>query len=222
VVTFQPDRTFRLNGDGHHLDAPSAGAHRRRLVSCAFAKANVIHTGDVFAAYRYPFIDPESGRASVKGVLRAVDQMLPLMDDNTKVIPGHGGLVVQEGRARLPQDGLDGDLQDRADGEVGQDLAAGDRRETSGASSTRNGASSGSPRPSSRSSTTGSSRARNRKPAGGQAAAGEVACPPRARKKRTGSTSRVASLPSADFSTEHQLLFLSGNPGRDHHFAGRA
>ena len=28
----------------------------------------------------------------MKGVLRAVDQMLVVIDDNTKVIPGHGGL----------------------------------------------------------------------------------------------------------------------------------
>jgi hypothetical protein len=28
----------------------------------------------------------------VKGILRAVDQILPMIDDNTKLIPGHGGL----------------------------------------------------------------------------------------------------------------------------------
>ena len=56
-----------------------------------FRKANVVHSGDVFAAYRYPFIDPESG-GSVKGVIRATDILLRLLDDNTKVIPGHGGL----------------------------------------------------------------------------------------------------------------------------------
>ena len=56
-----------------------------------FAKANVIHTGDVFAAYRYPFIDVESG-GSVKGILAAIDRLLPVIDDNTKLIPGHGGL----------------------------------------------------------------------------------------------------------------------------------
>jgi len=33
----------------------------------------------------------ESG-GSVKGILRALDRLLPMLDDNTKVIPGHGGL----------------------------------------------------------------------------------------------------------------------------------
>jgi len=90
---------------------PSASASRRPSISTAtnvttihlppahtdgdsfvrFTKANVIHSGDVFAAYRYPFIDVESG-GSVKGILRAVDQMLPMLDDATKVIPGHGGV----------------------------------------------------------------------------------------------------------------------------------
>ena len=90
VITFNQTATFRMNGDdvtSTHLPP----AHTDGDSFVRFAKANVIHTGDVFAAYRYPFIDVESG-GSVKGVLRAVDQMLPMIDDNTKVIPGHGGV----------------------------------------------------------------------------------------------------------------------------------
>ena len=90
VITFNQTATFRMNGDdvtSTHLPP----AHTDGDSFVRFAKANVIHTGDVFAAYRYPFIDVESG-GSVKGVLRAVDQMLPMLDDNTKVIPGHGGV----------------------------------------------------------------------------------------------------------------------------------
>ena len=90
VITFNQTATFRMNGDdvtSTHLPP----AHTDGDSFVRFAKANVIHTGDVFAAYRYPFIDVESG-GSVKGVLRAIDQMLPMIDDNTKVIPGHGGV----------------------------------------------------------------------------------------------------------------------------------
>ncbi len=90
VITFSQTTTFRMNGDdvtSTHLPP----AHTDGDSFVRFTKANVIHTGDVFAAYRYPFIDPESG-GSVKGVLRAIDLLLPLMDDNTKVIPGHGGV----------------------------------------------------------------------------------------------------------------------------------
>ena len=90
VVSFSQSATFHLNGDdvvSTHLPP----AHTDGDSFVRFTKANVIHTADVFAAYRYPFIDPESG-GSVKGVLRAIDVMLPMIDDNTKVIPGHGPL----------------------------------------------------------------------------------------------------------------------------------
>ena len=90
VVSFSQSATFHLNGDdvvSTHLPP----AHTVGDSFVRFTKANVIHTGDVFASGRYPFIDPESG-GSIKGVLRAVDVMLPLIDDNTKVIPGHGPL----------------------------------------------------------------------------------------------------------------------------------
>jgi glyoxylase-like metal-dependent hydrolase (beta-lactamase superfamily II) len=90
VVTFTTTATFHLNGDDvTSIHLPPAHTDGDSYVR--FTKANVIHTGDVFAAYRYPFIDVESG-GLVKGILRAVDQMLPMIDDNTKVIPGHGGL----------------------------------------------------------------------------------------------------------------------------------
>jgi len=90
VITFSNTATLHLNGDdvtAHHLPP----AHTDGDSYVQFRKANVVHSGDVFAAYRYPFIDPESG-GSVKGVIRAIDILLPLLDDNTKVIPGHGGL----------------------------------------------------------------------------------------------------------------------------------
>ena len=94
VVTFNQTATFRLNGDditSTHLTP----AHTDGDSFVRFAKANVIHTGDVFAAYRYPFIDPESG-GSVKGILRAIDRLLPMLDDGTRVIPGHGGLSAKK------------------------------------------------------------------------------------------------------------------------------
>ena len=54
-----------------------------------FRNANVVHTGDVFASGRYPFIDSTNG-GSVKGIVAAIDKLLPELDDFTKVIPGHG------------------------------------------------------------------------------------------------------------------------------------
>jgi glyoxylase-like metal-dependent hydrolase (beta-lactamase superfamily II) len=94
VITFSDTATLHLNGDdvtAHHLPP----AHTDGDSYVQFRKANVVHSGDVFASYRYPFIDPESG-GSVKGVIRATDILLRLLDDNTKVIPGHGGLSTKK------------------------------------------------------------------------------------------------------------------------------
>ena len=90
VVTFSDTATLHLNGDDvtAHKIPP---AHTDGDVFVQFRKANVVHTGDVFAAYRYPFIDVESG-GSVKGIVRAMDILLKMLDDNTTVIPGHGAL----------------------------------------------------------------------------------------------------------------------------------
>lgn len=94
VVTFSDTATLHLNDDdvtAHHLPP----AHTDGDSYIQFRQANVIHTGDVFAAYRYPFIDMESG-GSVKGVLRAIDILLALINDDTKLIPGHGPLSTKK------------------------------------------------------------------------------------------------------------------------------
>jgi cyclase len=90
VITFNDTVTFHINGDevtSYHVPP----AHTDGDSFVRFRNANVVHTGDVFAAYRYPFIDVENG-GSVKGIVRAMDRLLPTLDDNTKVIPGHGPL----------------------------------------------------------------------------------------------------------------------------------
>lgn len=54
-------------------------------------EANVIHTGDVFVTYGYPFIDEPNG-GSIQGVIKAIDYILSISDDNTLFIPGHGNI----------------------------------------------------------------------------------------------------------------------------------
>jgi cyclase len=53
--------------------------------------ANVIHTGDLYYNGSYPLIDGNSG-GTINGLIRGVDQVLEVVDDRTKVIPGHGAL----------------------------------------------------------------------------------------------------------------------------------
>jgi cyclase len=55
VITFNDTITFHMNG--HEVTAYHVPpAHTDGDSFVRFKKANVIHTGDVFAAYRYPFI----------------------------------------------------------------------------------------------------------------------------------------------------------------------
>ncbi|HEU5468550.1 MAG TPA: MBL fold metallo-hydrolase, partial [Steroidobacteraceae bacterium] len=97
VVTFNDSMSFFLNGDeirGVH----AAHAHTDGDVFIHFRRANVIHTGDLVFAGRYPFIDLDSG-GSVDGVVAAVDRMLALADEKTRVIPGHGDVTDKAGLA---------------------------------------------------------------------------------------------------------------------------
>lgn len=97
VVTFNDSVSFHLNEDeirGIHVP----GAHTDGDVFIHFRKANVIHTGDLVFAGMYPFIDIDSG-GSVAGVVAAVDRMLALADDATRIIPGHGEVTDKAGLA---------------------------------------------------------------------------------------------------------------------------
>jgi len=90
VVTFSKDITFHLSG--HNIRAihlPQAHTDGDSFIY--FKEANVIHAGDIFFNGFYPFIDVEHG-GSVKGMIKAVDEILFLADDKTKIIPGHGPL----------------------------------------------------------------------------------------------------------------------------------
>lgn len=94
IVTFNDQVTFHLNNETIkviHLDS----AHTDGDSIIHFQNANVIHTGDVYFNGMYPFIDNSSG-GSIDGVIKAVDHILMLADENTKIIPGHGALSNRE------------------------------------------------------------------------------------------------------------------------------
>jgi glyoxylase-like metal-dependent hydrolase (beta-lactamase superfamily II) len=51
----------------------------------------VIHMGDTFFNGFYPVIDASTG-GKIDGMIVAADKVLPLADNNTKIVPGHGPL----------------------------------------------------------------------------------------------------------------------------------
>jgi cyclase len=91
VVTFSDNMSLHVNGD-ELRGAYAPNAHTDGDVFIHFRKANVIHTGDLYFAGLYPFIDLDSG-GSVNGLIAAVDRMLELANDGTRIIPGHGKLT---------------------------------------------------------------------------------------------------------------------------------
>ncbi len=89
VVTYAQGTRIHLNGDtislmffgGGHTDGDSVAI---------WEEANVVHMGDLyFNIPGYPFIDVSSG-GSVYDAMRSLDIVIAMIDDETKVIPGHG------------------------------------------------------------------------------------------------------------------------------------
>jgi len=94
VVTFAEAVTFHWNGqDMWVFHVPNAHTDGDAVIQ--FKQANVVHTGDVLFNGNYPFIDTSAG-GSVKGTIAASDRILAAIDDNTKLIPGHGPLATKK------------------------------------------------------------------------------------------------------------------------------
>jgi cyclase len=91
VVTFSEGINFHVNGDtvrAIHV----ASAHTDGDSFIHFEGANVIHAGDILFNGFYPFIDVNHG-GSLRGTILAVEEIISLADENTKIIPGHGPLA---------------------------------------------------------------------------------------------------------------------------------
>src|SRR5271169_7109043 len=90
IITFDHDVTVHLNGeDIRALHFPAGHTDGDAIVF--FPKANVVHMGDDFVRYGYPFIDVISG-GSVQGMIAACEKVAAVLPSDVKVIPGHGEL----------------------------------------------------------------------------------------------------------------------------------
>jgi len=95
VVTFAQEVTFHLNGDDIvAMHVPRA--HTDGDAILWFKKGNIVHMGDCFFNGLYPFIDASSG-GSPEGTVEAVDKILAMVNEQTKIIPGHGPLSDKAG-----------------------------------------------------------------------------------------------------------------------------
>jgi glyoxylase-like metal-dependent hydrolase (beta-lactamase superfamily II) len=89
-ITFYQSMRFHYNGnviDVIHL----RNAHTDGDAAVYFRDTNVLHTGDTFTRGALPFIDTPNG-GTLDGMIEAAWTMAGLVDEQTRIIPGHGAL----------------------------------------------------------------------------------------------------------------------------------
>jgi glyoxylase-like metal-dependent hydrolase (beta-lactamase superfamily II) len=90
VVTFDRGVSVWWNGEEIQAIALPPG-HTDGDTAIWFKKSNVVHLGDDFVTYGFPFVDLGSG-GSVQGMVAALDIVLGQIPADAKIIPGHGDL----------------------------------------------------------------------------------------------------------------------------------
>ena len=95
-ITFDTTMQFHINGQ--KIDLLHFGpAHTAGDTAVLFRGVNAVHMGDVFNNSGYPFIDADNG-GDLAGMIAFCQAVHDAIDDQTKVIPGHGPVT---DRARL-------------------------------------------------------------------------------------------------------------------------
>lgn len=86
------DRTYQIisGGDTVVVTHPDP-AHTDGDAFVWLPRHNILHIGDVFEVGAPPFVDWWSG-GSLDGMLRAIDEVLTKIDENTRIVPGHGAV----------------------------------------------------------------------------------------------------------------------------------
>jgi cyclase len=96
-LTFDHPFTLDIGTEELHL-LPLAPAHTDGDVAVFLSSANVLVTGDLFTHRSYPVIDESSG-GSLRGMIEAIERLLPMIDGDTVVVPGHGAATNRAGLA---------------------------------------------------------------------------------------------------------------------------
>ena len=90
ILTFSHGVTIHLNGeDIRVLHYPSGHTDGDSMIF--FPESNVVHMGDDFVTYGFPFIDLAGG-GSVEGMIVAAEYVIAKLPADVKVIPGHGAV----------------------------------------------------------------------------------------------------------------------------------
>lgn len=90
VITFSESMNLHFNNEDI-LIIHTQNAHTDGDALIHFSKANVIHAGDAFVTYGFPYIDAAAG-GTFQGLIDLAGELADRCDDNTIIIPGHGPL----------------------------------------------------------------------------------------------------------------------------------
>lgn len=93
-VTFTDSVTFHMNGETVHVFY-TKNAHTDGDIIIHFKESNIFHCGDVFVRYGFPFIDQGAG-GSIDGMIKAVEKLISITNDQSRIIPGHGALSTRK------------------------------------------------------------------------------------------------------------------------------
>ena len=95
-ISFGHDLKLHFNNEHAHV-VHYEHAHTDGDSVIFFSNDNIVHMGDIYFNFgSLPFVDVDSG-GSVDGILAAVNDVINQIDDNTKVIPGHGKVSDRSG-----------------------------------------------------------------------------------------------------------------------------
>jgi glyoxylase-like metal-dependent hydrolase (beta-lactamase superfamily II) len=91
--TYTDELTLKIAGRTAELKHV-ANAHTDGDTYVYWTEANVLSTGDTFSTGRYPNIDFANG-GNIKGMIEACDRFLKVVNDQTRIVPGHGFLAAK-------------------------------------------------------------------------------------------------------------------------------
>ena len=99
VITY--DSKMTLSEGSEEIELYNFGnAHTDGDSIVVFKNSNIIHTGDAFVTYGYPFVDLNNG-GSIKGLINFLGTLENMCDENTIIMPGHGGFSKKEDVTKL-------------------------------------------------------------------------------------------------------------------------
>ena len=94
VITYAQSVSVHFNGEEIRVIHFPTG-HTDGDSVIFFTDSKVVHMGDDFVTYGFPFVDVGSG-GSVSGMIAGIEKVLGMTPPDVKVIPGHGPLCTPE------------------------------------------------------------------------------------------------------------------------------